>query len=236
LQVLGVLASGRGSNLQAIIDHIRLGVLQGVEVGVLVCNRWDADVLNVAAKAGVQYEVVDHRNKEREAFDRQVADVLMKNGVDHVILAGYMRLLSLFFFDQFPHKILNIHPSLLPSFPGLHAQRQAYDYGVKVSGCTTIYVDKGVDTGPIILQHPIHVKESDTEDTLSDKILVFEHRLYSKAIQLVIDGRVQIQGRRTQIDYSNRWEELWNERQKIYVQYQDELWRKSGKPLDKFLS
>jgi phosphoribosylglycinamide formyltransferase-1 len=232
---LGVLASGRGSNFQSIIDHIRLKVLENVEIGILVCNIKDAYALKIAEQNGIESKFIDHRNKEREVFDREVVKTLRDYNVDLVVLSGFMRVLSPYFIDEYEHKIMNIHPALLPSFPGLHAQRQAIDYGVKVSGCTVHYVEKGVDVGPIILQHAVPVKDDDTEETLSDRILVFEHRLYSKAIQLHADGRLKIEGRRVRIDYSDNWEEKWNERQRAFIEYQKDKWAKEGKPLDKVL-
>ncbi|NWG09534.1 MAG: phosphoribosylglycinamide formyltransferase [Nitrososphaerales archaeon] len=232
---LGVLASGRGSNFQSIVDHIRLGVLENVRINVLICNNKDAHALKIAEQNGIESKFMDHRNKEREVFDRDVIGVLKDHDVDLVVLSGFMRVLSPYFIDKFEHRIMNIHPALLPSFPGLHAQRQAIDYGVKVSGCTIQYVSKGVDIGPIILQHAVHVREDDTEETLSDRILIFEHRLYPKAIQLHADERLRIEGRRVSIDYSSDWEERWSERQRVYIEYQKEIWEKEGKPLDKVL-
>ncbi len=232
---LGVLASGRGSNFQSIIDHIRLKVLENVKIGTLVCNIKDAYALKIAEQNGIESKFIDHRNKEREVFDREVVKTLRDYNVDLVVLSGFMRVLSPYFIDEYEHKIMNIHPALLPSFPGLHAQRQAIDYGVKVSGCTVHYVEKGVDVGPIILQHAVPVRDDDTEETLSDRILVFEHRLYSKAIQLHVDGRLKIEGRKVRIDYSDNWEEKWNERQRAFIEYQKDKWAKEGKPLDKVL-
>lgn len=230
-----MLASGRGSNFQSIIDHIRLKVLENVKIGTLVCNIKDAYALKIAEQNGIESKFIDHRNKEREVFDREVVKTLRDYNVDLVVLSGFMRVLSPYFIDEYEHKIMNIHPALLPSFPGLHAQRQAIDYGVKVSGCTVHYVEKGVDVGPIILQHAVPVRDDDTEETLSDRILVFEHRLYSKAIQLHVDGRLKIEGRKVRIDYSDNWEEKWNERQRAFIEYQKDKWAKEGKPLDKVL-
>ncbi len=175
-----MLASGRGSNFQSIIDHIRLKVLENVEIGILICNIKDAYALKIAEQNGIESKFIDHRNKEREVFDREVVKTLRDYNVDLVVLSGFMRVLSPYFIDEYEHKIMNIHPALLPSFPGLHAQRQAIDYGVKVSGCTVHYVEKGVDVGPIILQHAVPVKDDDTEETLSDRILVFEHRIQKR--------------------------------------------------------
>ncbi|MEM3382944.1 MAG: phosphoribosylglycinamide formyltransferase [Nitrososphaerales archaeon] len=232
---LGVLASGRGSNFQSIIDHIKLKVLEKVRISILVCNNKDAYALKVAEQNGIESKFIDHRNKEREAFDREVVKVLKDHNVDLVVLAGFTRVLSSYFIDEYKHRIMNIHPALLPSFPGLHAQRQALDYGVKVSGCTVHYVESGVDIGPIILQHAVQVKEDDTEETLSDRILVFEHRIYPKAIQLHVDGRLKIEARRVKIDYSDNWEDIWEKRQRAFIEYQKYKWEREGKPLDKVL-
>lgn len=232
---LGVLASGRGSNFQSIIDHIRLEVLENVKIGLLVCNNKDAYALKIAEQNGIESKFMDHKNKEREVFDKEVVETLKDYDADLVALSGFMRVLGPYFIDEYKHSIMNIHPALLPSFPGLHAQRQVIDYGAKVSGCTIHYVDKGVDVGPIILQHTVPVREDDTEETLSDRILVFEHRFYSKAIQLHADNRLNIEGRRVKIDYGNNWEEEWNERQRVYIKYQKDKWEKEGKPLDKVL-
>jgi phosphoribosylglycinamide formyltransferase-1 len=217
------------------VDHIRLGVLENVRINVLICNNKDAHALKIAEQNGVESKFIDHRNKEREVFDRDVFDVLKEHDVDLVVLSGFTRVLSPYFIDKFEHRIMNIHPALLPSFPGLYAQRQAIDYGVKVSGCTIHYVSKGVDVGPIILQCAVHVREDDTEESLSDRILIFEHRLYPKAIQLHADERLRIEGRRVSIDYGGDWEERWNERQRVYIEYQKEIWEKDGKSLDKML-
>ncbi len=230
---LGVLASGRGSNFQSLIDHIRLGVLKNVRCGVLICNNKDAYALKIAEKSEIERKFVDHRNKERVVFDSEVVDVLRDHDVNLVVLSGFMRIISPYFIDEYKNRIMNIHPALLPSFTGLHAQKQAIEYGVKVSGVTVHYVDKVVDVGPIILQKPVIIKEDDTEDILSERILVFEHRLYPKAIQLHVDGRLKIEGRKVKVDYSDHWEERWKKRQKVYVEYQKQLWAEQGKPLDK---
>jgi phosphoribosylglycinamide formyltransferase-1 len=232
---IGVLASGRGSNFQSIIDHIRLKVLENVRISVLICNNKDAYALKIAEQNGIESKFIDHRNKEREVFDKEVIKTLKDYNVNLVVLAGFMRVLSPYFIDEYKHRIMNIHPALLPSFPGLHAQKQALDYGVKVSGCTVHYVEKDVDIGPIILQHAVPVREDDTEETLSDRILVFEHRLYPKAIQLHVDGRLKIEGRRVRIDYSDNWEEIWEKRQRAFIEYQRDKWAREGKPLDKVL-
>ena len=186
-RTLGVLISGRGSNMQAILDAVRQGELEA-QVGIVVSNVATAAGLSRAKEAGVPTVVIDHKNfTSREEFDGAVVDELKKREVDVVCLAGFMRLLSSFFVRAFPGRILNIHPSLLPSFPGLNAQRQALEHGVKVSGCTVHIVDEELDHGPIVLQTAVPVKDDDTEETLSARILKEEHRAYPKAIRLLLD-------------------------------------------------
>lgn len=195
LQV-GVLASGRGSNLQAILDAIETGKL-AARVVVVVSDRAEAQALDRARRHGAKAVFVDPRqHPDREAFDRAVLAVLDEHRVELVCLAGFMRLLTPGFIAAYRNRILNIHPALLPSFPGLHAQRQALAHGVKVSGATVHFVDEGVDTGPIILQAAVPVLEDDTEETLAARILAEEHKIYPRAIQLFAEGRLEIQGRR----------------------------------------
>ena len=193
---LGVLISGRGSNLLAILDRIRSRELRA-EVGVVVCNEPGAAGIAAARRRGVEVVVVDHRaSASREEHDRRMAEVLERHGVALVCLAGYMRLLSPWFIRRFSGRILNIHPSLLPAFPGTGAQAAALTHGVCVSGCTVHYVNEELDAGPIILQAPVEVRDDDTPESLSARILVEEHRLYSRAIALHLDGRLRIAGRR----------------------------------------
>lgn len=197
--VLGVLASGRGSNLQAIIDAIEAGRCPA-RVAVAVSDRARARALERARAAGVKAVHLDpEAYPARETFDRVMADVLREHGVALVCLAGYMRLLSPGFVAAFRGRILNVHPALLPAFPGLHAQRQALAYGVRVTGATVHLVDEGVDTGPIVLQAAVPVHDDDTEETLAARILAEEHRLYPEAIRLFAEGRVRIEGRRVRI-------------------------------------
>jgi len=197
--VLGVLASGRGSNLQAIVDAIAAGRCPA-RVAVVVSDRADAPALARARRAGVEALHVDPRvHPDRVAFDRAVIDLLEKHGVELVCLAGYMRLLSPAFVVAFAGRILNVHPALLPAFPGLHAQRQALAHGVKVTGATVHLVDEGTDTGPIVLQAAVPVLEGDTEETLAARILVEEHRLFPDAIRLYAEGRLAVEGRRVRI-------------------------------------
>lgn len=198
-RTLGVLISGRGSNLQAILGAIADGRLDA-RVGVVVSNKADAQGLERAEKARVPTAVVSHKDYDsREAFDEALVAELRKHDVDVVCLAGFMRILSPVLVRAFPHRILNIHPSLLPAFVGLHAQRQAVDYGVKVSGCTVHLVDEELDHGPILLQRAVPVEEGDTEESLSARILEQEHQLYPEAIQLILDGKVTIEGRRARV-------------------------------------
>jgi phosphoribosylglycinamide formyltransferase-1 len=192
---VGVLISGRGSNLAALLAACADGRVPS-PVAMVVSNVEDAPGLDHARKAGVLHTVVDHRKSpSREEHDRKVAAVLEEAGVTLVCLAGYMRLLSPWFVDRFRHRILNIHPSLLPSFPGLHAQRQALRHGVKITGCTVHLVDEDLDAGPIVLQAAVPVLDGDDEDALSARILEQEHRIYPEALALFCSGKVEVQDR-----------------------------------------
>jgi phosphoribosylglycinamide formyltransferase-1 len=193
---LGVLVSGRGSNLQAIIDAIASGRLDA-SLGLVVSNRADAQGLERARMAGVDTVVVSHRAfARRDDFDARIVEELQGRGVGLVCLAGFMRLLGPVFLRAFPDAILNIHPSLLPAFPGLDAQRQALEHGVKVSGATVHLVTGDLDAGPIVIQAAVPVYEGDTVETLSGRILAEEHRIYPEAIRIVLDGQWRIEGRR----------------------------------------
>lgn len=193
---LGVLLSGRGSNFEALADSVAAGRIPDAQVAIVIANREGAQGIDRAAPRGIPTRILPSRGLEREAYDRQVVAALRENKVDLVCLAGYMRLLSPYFVQSFPQRILNIHPSLLPSFPGLESQRQALEYGVKFAGCTVHFVDENLDAGPIILQSVVPVLDGDTEDTLSQKILREEHRIYSEAVRIVLEGRFKIEGRR----------------------------------------
>jgi phosphoribosylglycinamide formyltransferase-1 len=193
---VGVLLSGRGSNFEALADSIAAGRISGAEISLVVSNREGAPGIARAQARGIAARVLPSRGLEREAFDRQVVAVLNEHKVDLVCLAGYMRLLSPFFVAAFPHRILNIHPSLLPSFPGLEAQKQALEYGAKFAGCTVHFVDENLDAGPIILQAAVPIEDHDTEASLSEKILREEHRIYTEAVKLVLAGEYKITGRR----------------------------------------
>lgn len=193
---LGVLASGSGSNLQAIIDSIESGYLP-CEIAVVVSDKPDAYALKRAEKKGIATHIVEHRKfKDREAFDAELARVLNIHGVDLVILAGFMRVVTRVLINAFPMRILNIHPALLPSFPGLRVQKKAIEYGAKFSGCTVHFVDEGVDTGPIIIQAVVPILDDDTEETLSARILKEEHRIYPYAIKLFAERGLEVKGRR----------------------------------------
>jgi phosphoribosylglycinamide formyltransferase-1 len=197
---LGVLISGNGSNLQAIIDNIENGSLQAT-IKIVISNNPDAFGITRAKKHGIPFAILKKSDfKNKEAFDEQLIKTLKDNGVELVVLAGFMRILSSPFLKSFPKKVMNIHPALLPSFPGLHAQKQAFDYGVKVSGCTVHFVDEGVDTGPIIIQAAVPVLDGDTEDTLAARILKEEHKIYPLAIQSFADGKIEICGRKVRIN------------------------------------
>jgi len=193
---LGVLISGRGSNLQSIIDAIRERRLDAI-VGVVISNRADAAGLQRARDAGIPTLYLNHHDYDsREDYDRAIVAALRAHGVDLVCLAGFMRIFSPAMIDAFPNRILNIHPSLLPAFPGLHAQRQAIEHGVRYSGATVHFVDRTLDGGPIVVQAVVPVKEDDTEETLAARILAEEHCIYPEAIRVVLDGGWRIDGRR----------------------------------------
>jgi phosphoribosylglycinamide formyltransferase 1 len=193
---IGVLLSGRGSNFEALADSVATGRLPGAGIAVVVSNREGAPGIEKAKERGIAARVIPSKGLEREAFDRQVVAVLHEHKVDLVCLAGYMRLLSPFFVASFPNRILNIHPSLLPSFPGLESQRQALEYGVKFAGCTVHFVDENLDAGPIVLQATVPVRDDDTEETLASRILAEEHRIYTEAVRIVLEGKYKIVGRR----------------------------------------
>ena len=194
--VIAVLVSGSGSNLQAIIDATERGAIPG-RVGLVVSNKADAYGLTRAAMHGITTAVVDHKAFEsREAFDAKLVEIIQGSGAKLVCLAGFMRVVTPVFLRAFPHRILNIHPALLPSFPGTHGPGQALRCGVRFSGCTVHFLDEGVDTGPIIVQAVVPVYEDDTEDALAARILKEEHRIYPMAIRLFLEGRLTVSGRR----------------------------------------
>ncbi|HEX8370232.1 MAG TPA: phosphoribosylglycinamide formyltransferase [Pyrinomonadaceae bacterium] len=193
---IGILISGRGSNMVAIIEAVQSGRISDSEVTVVLSDKKSARGLEKAKERGIETVVVGRNGRTREEHDAEIVAELKKRNVELVCLAGYMRLLSRDFVRAFPDKIVNIHPSLLPAFPGLDAQRQAIEYGVKVSGCTVHFVDDDLDHGAIILQKTIEVKDEDTPETLSTRILEHEHALYVEALKLIAEGKIEIKGRK----------------------------------------
>jgi phosphoribosylglycinamide formyltransferase 1 len=193
LKQLGILLSGRGSNFEAIADSIKASRLQA-QIALVISNRADAPGLESARRRGLTTRLIPSKGRVREEHDAEVVAALKEAGVDIVCLAGYMRLLSPEFIRAFPNRILNIHPSLLPAFPGLAAQKQAIDHGVKISGCTVHFVDEHLDHGPIILQKSVPVLDTDDEHTLSARILEQEHIAYTEALRLVLAGDVEVEG------------------------------------------
>jgi phosphoribosylglycinamide formyltransferase-1 len=192
---IGILLSGRGSNFEAIAGNVAAGRIEAA-IAVVISNRPEARGLETARARGIHAVCIPSKGLEREAYDRLVVAELKKNQVDLVCLAGFMRLLSAWFVREFPLRILNIHPALLPSFPGLDAQHQALEHGVRISGCTVHFVDENLDSGPIVMQSAVPVLDDDTADSLSARILREEHRIYSEAIRLVLSGNYRIEGRR----------------------------------------
>lgn len=197
--VIGVLASGRGSNFQSIWDAINAERLHA-KVGVVISDKPDANVLRRIAGSGIPGVCIDRKKYTTlQEFEQAILDELDMHHVELVVLAGFMRILTPYFLNRYPARVMNIHPALLPAFPGLHAQRQALEYGAKVAGCTVHFVDEGMDTGPIILQEAVPVLAEDTEATLAERILHVEHRLYPRAVRLYAEGRLQVDGRRVKI-------------------------------------
>ncbi|MGK2944036.1 MAG: phosphoribosylglycinamide formyltransferase [Desulfuromonadales bacterium] len=197
---IGVLASGGGTNLQAIIDRCQDGSL-AAEIVIVITNNPGVGALERAAKAGIQTLCINHRDfSRREEFDEALVKVLLDAEVELVALAGFMRIISQTFIDAFPGRVINVHPALLPAFPGLHVQQQAIDYGARFSGCTVHFVDGGIDTGPIIIQAVVPILPDDTADTLAARILEQEHKVYPRAIQLIAESRVRVDGRQVTIE------------------------------------
>ncbi len=195
MKKLGILLSGRGSNFEAIACNVQAGKIPA-EIAIVISNKEDALGLARAKELGLATCFIPSKGKEREAFDREVVAVLKERQVDVVCLAGFMRILSPYFIREFPRRILNIHPALLPAFPGVEAQKQALEYGVKFTGCTVHIVDEGVDTGPVVCQASVPVLDDDTVETLSARILTEEHRIYSEAVCLLVEDKIHIEGRR----------------------------------------
>jgi phosphoribosylglycinamide formyltransferase-1 len=199
---IGVLLSGRGSNFEALAESVAAGRIPDAEIALVLSNREDAPGIERARKRGIEARVIPSKGLEREAYDKLVAAALKEKKVDLVCLAGYMRMLSPYFVAAFPNRILNIHPSLLPAFPGLEAQRQALEHGAKFSGCTVHFVDENLDAGPIVLQSCVPIEDRDTVETLSERILREEHRIYTEAVRIVLEGRYRIENRRVLITSS----------------------------------
>ena len=191
-----MLLSGRGSNFEALAESVAAGRIPGAEIALVISNREGAPGLERAKARGIPSQMIPSKGLEREAYDKLVVAALHRACVELVCLAGFMRLLSPYFIAAFPHRILNIHPSLLPSFPGLEAQRQALEYGVKFSGCTVHFVDENLDAGPIVAQAVVPVRDEDTAESLAARILAEEHRIYSEAVRLVLSGKFRVEGRR----------------------------------------
>jgi phosphoribosylglycinamide formyltransferase-1 len=196
---IGVLLSGRGSNFEALAANVASGRIPNAEIAIALSNREDARGIEKARALGIEARVISSKGLEREAYDKLVVAALQEKRVDLVCLAGYMRLLSPQFVAAFHNRILNIHPSLLPAFPGLEAQRQALEHGAKFSGCTVHFVDENLDAGPIVLQACVPIEDSDTPETLSERILREEHRIYAEAVRIVLEGRFRVEGRRVLI-------------------------------------
>lgn len=197
--IIGVLCSGRGTNLQSIMAAVESGQIPA-PIGVVIADKPDAKALARAEKAGLPHVLIDRRRYDaRQDFEEAIVAALRQYDVSLVILAGFMRILSPYFVQQYPGRILNVHPALLPAFPGAHAHRDVLAYGVKVSGCTIHFVDEGTDSGPIILQAAVPVLPEDTEETLAERVLAEEHRLYPKAIELCVKGKLRVDGRHVHI-------------------------------------
>lgn len=193
---IGVLLSGRGSNFVALADSIAAGRIPGAEIVIVISNRDGAPGLALAEARGIKAKAIPSKGLAREEYDRLAVEELRQTNVDIVCLAGFMRLLSPYFVAAYPQRILNIHPSLLPSFPGLEASKQALEYGVKFTGCTVHLVDENLDAGPILAQAIVPVRDEDTDETLSARILAEEHRIYTEAVRLIVSGKYRIEGRR----------------------------------------
>jgi phosphoribosylglycinamide formyltransferase-1 len=193
---IAVLLSGRGSNFEALADNISAGCIPNTEIAIVLSNRDGAPGIEKAKARGLETRVIPSKGLEREAYDKLVVAALQEKRVDLVCLAGYMRLLSPHFVRAFHQRILNIHPSLLPAFPGLESQRQAIEHGAKFSGCTVHFVDENLDAGPIILQAVVPIEDADTPETLAERILREEHRIYTEAVRIILEGRYTIEGRR----------------------------------------
>jgi phosphoribosylglycinamide formyltransferase-1 len=196
---IAVFASGRGTDFQAIIDANERGEVC-LNIALLICNNQDAFVIQRAKNHSIPCVILDHRGKKREEYDRMINDVLEENGIGLIVLAGFMRILSPWFVSRWKNRIVNIHPALLPSFPGAHAHRDVLEYGVKITGLTIHFVDEEVDHGPIIFQFPVEVLDNDDENSLSNRVLEEEHKWYPRVIQWIVDGKVHVDGRKVRTD------------------------------------
>ena len=203
---IGVLLSGRGSNFEALAGSVAAGRIPNAEIAIALSNREDARGIEKARAFGIEARIISSRGLEREAYDKLVIAALQEKRVDLVCLAGYMRLLSPQFVAAFRNRILNIHPSLLPAFPGLEAQRQALEHGAKFSGCTVHFVDENLDAGPIVLQACVPIEDNDTPETLAERILREEHRIYTEAVRIVLEERFRVEGRRVLVLPEKGWE------------------------------
>ena len=197
---VGVMASGRGSNFQAIIDSVAKGEAPDVEIAQLIVNKSDAYAIERAVKNNIKYDYIDSSVISRESFDKKAIEIMESAKVEIIVLAGFMRILSPLFIKKYKNKILNIHPSLLPAFPGANAHRDALVYGSKISGCTAHLVEENVDSGPIIMQASVEINDDETEESLSEKILFHEHKILPKALQLMCSNRLSIEGRQVTIN------------------------------------
>ena len=195
MKKIGILISGRGSNFEAIARNVQAGKIPA-EIGVVISNKEEAAGLAIARQMGLNAVCIPSKGKEREAFERELVACLRQHEVDLVCLAGFMRVLTSYFIREFKGRILNIHPAILPSFPGVEAQKQALEYGVKFTGCTVHFVDEGVDTGPVVAQAVVPILDDDTPETLAARILKEEHRIYTEAVCLVVEDKIRIEGRR----------------------------------------
>lgn len=195
MKKLGILISGRGSNFEAIARNVQAGKIRA-EIGVVISNKEEAAGLAIARQMGLNAICIPSKGKEREAFERELVAALRQHEVDLVCLAGFMRVLTPYFIREFKGRILNIHPAILPSFPGVESQKQALDYGAKYTGCTVHFVDEGVDTGPVVCQAVVPILDDDTVEALAARILKEEHRIYTEAVNLVIEDKIRIEGRR----------------------------------------
>ncbi len=196
---VGVMASGRGSNFQAILKELNKGNLPDVEISHLIVDKKSAEVIKIAKEHNVPCSIIESKNKNRTEFEKEVKNIFEEKHIEIIVLAGFMRILSSNFVNEYKYKIINIHPSLLPAFPGAHAHRDVIKSGVKKSGCTVHFVDEGVDSGPIIMQASINLEKGETEDSLSKKILIKEHQIFPKVLQLLCSNKIQIIGQNIKI-------------------------------------